>query len=490
MFFVGKLYNFFLVTHYMKKNWIMGGIVFIVILVFIIAIIRDFISVLLSIVAAFGSILAIITFHLLYWDRLAEIFKGASSGIQVRNLSKRWKIFFSFAFVTVILIASTIFIRSYFFGKPSEITFNRIGEIFSYDSILVLPRELDEENKGSVVDICWVWGVSSFNRPHFFFDYISSKKGSKNLICLIAEDSIIFDEIKDKSEIEIVCEEYGIKKEDVISIARLFHRNDIDYLIISESEPKGLSVATAYLMNPVSWSYHRKDSILFFGWEDRNDDGKIQINEIIVRPKKNTMIKWQQKEKEGVYNPIFLNFENNTAIILGEDSDELDLISAGNITWSLGYYLRNFEKPGFMYASESIDTQNLIIIGGTGINEVGGGICESLDLNAILENGKYKISAGSIVLNLLEEELDEKDVCIIAFENIKGRNTFIVAGVGEFGTLAGSLFLTEKENWNLLNEEDNILILKWIDKNGDGSVEIDEISVENGRHFLRGISIL
>lgn len=377
------------------------------------------------------------------------------------------------------MLIFSIFLYTFSHEEPSKITFNRIEEIFSHSSVLVFCEDLDIDDRIYIIDMYWGWGKANLERPGYSPKYSDSMKNKNNLICLISKRDTMFDDLKKDLGIEKKYEEQDLKS-NIKSLAMLVGYDNINYLILSENEPRGLGAAMLYLSNPATWAFHKKDSDIYFLWEDYDGDGKIKINEIDVKPEKNQVPGYNPPKKGEIDNQLFEEFRKDAAIVLGASLNTFDLLSAGNIVWSLSYYFRESEKPIILCDYEETEAKNIIIIGGIHSNSYAEEICVALDLTAAYDSeyGTTTIQIENQTVDLLEIKQDVDDLCIIASKSIGEKNMVWIAGLEGNGTYVGSIFLSLEKNWEYLYEQNKILILGWKDKNYNKSVELNEISVK------------
>ena len=89
----------------------------------------------------------------------------------------------------------------------------------------------------------------------------------------------------------------------------------------------------------------------------------------------------------------------------------------------------------------------------------------------------FTIFADSHSLHLNLQNYPERDICIVYLGVHNGRTILLVWGYGWQGTYAGSLVIGDPETWQQY-AGCHLLMLRWIDSNGDGLVQENEISVE------------
>jgi hypothetical protein len=77
-------------------------------------------------------------------------------------------------------------------------------------------------------------------------------------------------------------------------------------------------------------------------------------------------------------------------------------------------------------------------------------------------------------LNLVE--YPHKDIAIIHLGRENMRNTLLIWGYGWRGTYAGTILVSDPSFWTLYADY-HLVLLEWIDSNGDGLVQRPEIMI-------------
>lgn len=108
----------------------------------------------------------------------------------------------------------------------------------------------------------------------------------------------------------------------------------------------------------------------------------------------------------------------------------------------------------------------------------------------ILENALYEAGgttssrgAATALMNFVhcyiiaDPDFGDKDICIVYLGRHNNRNILFIWGYGWQGTYAGSLFMSNPNNWSYYGNN-HLLLLRWHDFNNDGYIQMDEISVE------------
>jgi hypothetical protein len=73
-----------------------------------------------------------------------------------------------------------------------------------------------------------------------------------------------------------------------------------------------------------------------------------------------------------------------------------------------------------------------------------------------------------------------QDVCLIYVGEHNNRNTLLVWGYGWYGTYAGSVLMGDPGVWQSFGNY-HMLMVRWIDTNGDGLVQMTELSIEHAK---------
>lgn len=176
------------------------------------------------------------------------------------------------------------------------------------------------------------------------------------------------------------------------------------------------------------------------------------------------------------------NFSSNAFFVVGNDAYCTDVLGTGKIAYGLadGGVTENPEgRTHTILTTAEHDTGNLMIVGGPAINPVADEFDVEFDITyTYIPDVSFEIfSEGeSIFLNLTQ--YPNQDICIVYTGVDNGRNIMLVWGYGWRGTYAGSVFMGDPATWAAYPDA-HLLLLRWIDGNGDGLVQMGEISVED-----------
>jgi hypothetical protein len=174
-------------------------------------------------------------------------------------------------------------------------------------------------------------------------------------------------------------------------------------------------------------------------------------------------------------------FDTNTFFVAGDNAYCTDVLGSAKIAFGLsaGGASENPEgRTDVILTTAEHDAGNLIPVGGPAINPVADefGIYFGITYQYV-ENVSFTIYADGYSLYLNLQNYPERDICIVYIGEENNRNIMLVWGYGWRGTYAGSAFMGDPDNWALY-EGYHMLMIRWIDSNGDLLVQMDEITVE------------
>lgn len=174
-------------------------------------------------------------------------------------------------------------------------------------------------------------------------------------------------------------------------------------------------------------------------------------------------------------------FDTNTFFVAGDNAYCTDVLGSAKIAFGLaaGGASENPEgRTDVILTATEHDTGNLIPVGGPAINPV----ADEFDIIfgitfQYVENDYFQINAEGYSLYLNLQNYPERDICIVYLAEHNNRNVMLVWGYGWQGTYAGSAFIGDPNNWTLYQDY-HMLMIRWIDSNADGLVQMGEIIVE------------
>jgi hypothetical protein len=183
--------------------------------------------------------------------------------------------------------------------------------------------------------------------------------------------------------------------------------------------------------------------------------------------------------------PTFENlatyFATNTFLVAGDNAYCTDVLGSAKVSYGLsdGGVTENPEgRTDVILTTAEHDTGNLIPVGGPAINPIAVEFDGIFGISYTYTPGvSFQIHADgySIYLNLAN--YPQRDICIVYLGEHNGRNVMQVWGYGWQGTYAGSMYIGDPSNWTAYTGL-HMLMLRWIDTNADGLVQMGEITVE------------
>jgi hypothetical protein len=292
---------------------------------------------------------------------------------------------------------------------------------------------------------------------------------------------------------EIFCEGESIyldlakyPQED-ICILYLGEHNLRDVMIAWGYGWEGTYAGSAFIGDPANWQAYEGAHMLMLRWRDSNGDGLVQMPEITVEAYKRpltakTVIRGVVNWVRGVTDWVLsLLFNTNSYMVVGDTAYCTDVLGTAKISYglALGGASENPEgRTDIILTQTEHDTGNLIIVGGPAVNPTADEFDQIFNISYIYNPGvSFQINAEgeSIYLNLAN--YPERDICIVHYGEHNGRNVMLVWGFGWWGTYAGSVLAGDPETWQTYSGA-HMLMLRWMDSNGDGLVQKSEIIVE------------
>ena len=177
-------------------------------------------------------------------------------------------------------------------------------------------------------------------------------------------------------------------------------------------------------------------------------------------------------------------FNTYTFFVVGNNAYCTDVLGTGKIAFGLAESGTTENPEG---RTHTILTEiehsagNLLIVGGPAINPVADEFNRLCGITYTHDPGvSFEIFCEGESLYLDLTQYPNEDICIIyvGMENL--RNIMLVWGYGWRGSYAGSVLMGDTTTWQTYQEY-HLLLLRWIDSNADGLVQITEITVEKYR---------
>jgi hypothetical protein len=183
--------------------------------------------------------------------------------------------------------------------------------------------------------------------------------------------------------------------------------------------------------------------------------------------------------------PTFENlatyFATSTFMVAGDNAYCTDVLGSAKVAYGLsdGGVTENPEgRTDVILTTTEHDTGNLIPVGGPAINPVADEFDTVFGITYTYVAGtSFTIFADGYSLNLNLANFPQRDICLVYLGEDSGRTVMLVWGYGWRGTYAGSAFIGNPDNWAAYTGA-HMLMLRWIDSNGDLLVQMGEITVE------------
>lgn len=174
-------------------------------------------------------------------------------------------------------------------------------------------------------------------------------------------------------------------------------------------------------------------------------------------------------------------FSTNSFFVVGDNAYCTDVLGTAKIAFGLGLggVPENPEgRTDTLLTLAEHDAGNLMPVGGPAINptavEFDGYFGITYDY---VENDFFQINAEGYSIYLDLDNYPQSDICVVYLAEHNGRNIMLVWGYGWRGTYAGSMLMGDPALWQTY-EDAHLLMLRWIDSNADGLVQMSEIVVE------------
>ena len=174
-------------------------------------------------------------------------------------------------------------------------------------------------------------------------------------------------------------------------------------------------------------------------------------------------------------------FSSHAFLVAGNSAYCTDVLGAAKISFALaeGGSQENPEgRTDTILTSQEHDTGNLIPVGGPAINPVADEFGTYFNVTYDYQEGtSFTIFADESSISLNLAQYPAQDIALIYVAMHNGRFVMLVWGYGWQGTYAASMFLGDPANWEAYKGA-HLVMLRWNDINGDGLVQVNEISVE------------
>lgn len=257
---------------------------------------------------------------------------------------------------------------------------------------------------------------------------------------------------------------------------------------------EGTYAGSVFIGDPNTWSIYQKATMVMLRWYDSSGDQLVQKNEIYVEqysfldrnnPVTNQSVTTLTPPSEpDAFSGLGWLFSYNTYFVAGDTAYCTDVLGSAKIAFGLakGGASENPEgRTDRILTGTEHDTGNLIMVGGPAVNPV---TTEFDQIFGITYNYQPGVSfeifceGKSIYLNL--NQYPYQDICIVYQGTHNSRNILLVWGYGWQGTYAGSVLMGDPNVWQSFSSY-HLLMVRWIDSNWDGLVQMNELYVEHAQ---------
>jgi hypothetical protein len=229
--------------------------------------------------------------------------------------------------------------------------------------------------------------------------------------------------------------------------------------------------------------------MLMLRWNDYNRDGLVHSSEISVEkalplggyPAVETPHEPPPSVTSSFGNLSYL-FYSNSFFVAGDRAYCTDVLGSAKIAFGLakgGAYENPEGRTDVILTSAEYNGGNLMPVGGPAVNPVATEYNTRFGITYThMENSYFAIHCEGYTIALdVANTYPYEDICIVYVGQENSRNILQVWGYGWRGTYAGSVFMGTPQNWQVYSNC-HMLMLRWRDFNGDGLVQVNEISVE------------
>ncbi|RLG51523.1 MAG: hypothetical protein DRN99_08460 [Thermoproteota archaeon] len=175
-------------------------------------------------------------------------------------------------------------------------------------------------------------------------------------------------------------------------------------------------------------------------------------------------------------------FQDSTVLVCGDTAMPIDVLGAALFAQGLGY--AGCDWITARTYSQLADTErsyyNLISIGGPIVNPLSLEIMLRFNITFELQDSVMTLHVEGLNISYDITLAGREDICIIYMMYDGNRTLMLIAGYYWQGTYAGCLLASRPETWSIYPTA-HLLLVRWKDSNGNGLVELTEISVEAHR---------
>ncbi|MGD2250331.1 MAG: transglutaminase family protein [Candidatus Methanofastidiosia archaeon] len=269
-----------------------------------------------------------------------------------------------------------------------------------------------------------------------------------------------------------------------ICIVYLGWQNNRPVLIIWGYGWQGTYAGAVFMSYPQVWNAYTQEHLLLLRWTDTNANQFIEFSEIHPENVPEVPVTLPPPGTPQVVNPSFGNipllFGGFSFHVVGDTAKCTDVLGTANVSWAFGDV--NIERPegktDLILTVNEHNNGNLIVMGGPAVNPVATEFGSIFGITySYVEGVSFDISAEGKTIHLDLGQYPSQDICIVYLGQHNNRNILIIWGYGWQGTYAGSVFMSDIQNWSFYSNN-HLLLLRWFDSNYDGYIQTNEIYVE------------
>ncbi len=256
---------------------------------------------------------------------------------------------------------------------------------------------------------------------------------------------------------------------------------------------EGTYAGSVFMGDPNNWSIYQKANMVMLRWIDSNGDQLVQKNEVYVeqsisldRTYQTQPVPVQSAAPPALIEPDAFGslgwlFYSNTFFVAGDQAYCTDVLGSAKIAFGLakGGARDNPEgRTDRILATTEHNTGNLIMVGGPAVSPVADEFDNTFGITYNYQPGiSFEIfcEGESIYLNL--NQYPSQDICIIYVGTHNARTIMLIWGYGWQGTYAGSVLIGDPNTWHIYSSY-HLLMLRWVDFNADGLIQMTEIFIE------------
>jgi hypothetical protein len=182
-----------------------------------------------------------------------------------------------------------------------------------------------------------------------------------------------------------------------------------------------------------------------------------------------------------IFDDLNYLFYDNTFFVAGDQAYCTDVLGSAKTSFGLakGGARDNPEgRTDTILTTPEYNTKNLIMVGGPAVSPVADAFDNTFGITYNYNPGvSFEILYHDKSIYVNVNQYPSQDICIVFLGEDNARSVLLVWGYGWEGTYAGSVFIGDPNNWSIYQKA-NMVMLRWIDSNGDQLVQKNEVYVE------------